>query len=491
MTTLLEQPIELTQEELQMLQTVLRCKEDVAFFAQTFFPHICNRPFAPCHNEIFDDLKHASYFAAVLPRGHGKSTNGLIIYSIHYALFRAVGDVSLLSKSESFIINEIVRPIKREFESNEMLKQAFGDLKTAKWSETYFTLKNGVSFEAGGIGGQLRGGRRGLIVLDDLEDDESVNSEEQRTKLRNRINKELVPKLLPGGQLIYWGTPISVLSYIWNVIKNEKMWTKRIYDCYFDGVEAEGHELWPEMLNHAELQRRKAIMGSFAFQAEYRCNPISDSTAAIKENQIRLWENQPQQMSVVLAVDPAYSEDPKADEKVCSAVGCDEKGNRYLLSYVNTHAQSGEFIDSCLNMFLQYKTVCTGLGIPRGGGDTEFWNSFLRRMEERRINAPLVELKNTFTTAGGAVKTNKRARAIAALQPLFESGKYFIHANHVEAREQLLQLNSQTEQERDDIIDTLAYAEQIITPAYFDTGVLPDENFEPSMAGRSTNYGMD
>jgi hypothetical protein len=300
-----------------------------------------------------------------------------------------------------------------------------------------------------------------------------------------------VPKLLPGGQLVYWGTPISVLSYIWNVIKNEKMWTKRMYDCYKDGVEAPGHELWPEMLDHAELQRRKAIMGSFAFQAEYRCNPISEATSAIKENQIRNWEDMPKQLSVVLAIDPAYSEDPKADEKVCSAIGCDEKGNRYLLSYINTHAQSGEFIDSCLNMFLQYKDICTGLGLPRGGGDTEFWNSFMRRMEERQINAPLVELKNTFTTAGGAVKTNKRARAIAALQPLFESGKYFIHANHVEAREQLLQLNSQTEQERDDIIDTMAYAEQIITPAYFDTGALSEDRHEPPMAGMSTNYGMD
>lgn len=479
----------LSGEERKAVEVVLKCRDDVSFFAKMFFPHIVNRPFCQAHLDIFDSLKTANYFAGVMPRGHGKSTLGLILYSIHYALFRAVGDISLISASEQFILNEIVRPIKLEFESNEMLKQCFGELKTHKWSETYFVIKNGVAFEAGGIGGQLRGGRRGLICLDDLEDDESVNSEDQRTKLRNRINKELIPKLLPGGQIIYFGTPISTLSYIWNLFKNEKGWVKRHYDCYKDGIEAAGHELWPEMLPHKLLQERKERMGTFAFQAEYRCNPVSEATAAIKEEQIRNWDNQPSQMSVVIAVDPAYSEDPKADFKCASVVGADAQGNRYLLTYLNTHVASGEFIDAILNLFLQFKNVCTGVGLPRGGGDTEFWQSFVRRMEERKISCPLVELKNTFVTAGGAVKTNKKSRSIAALQPLFQSGKYYIHANHIEAREQLLQLNPVTDQEHDDIIDTMTYAEQIITPAYFDTGMgIEDENVP---VRNISNYGMD
>lgn len=478
-------------EERTVVETVVRCRDDEGFFAKMFFPHIVSKNAAKFHGEVFEDMKDAPYYACAAPRGHAKSTLGLVIHPIHSALFNPIGDISLLSASESFIINEIVRPIKREFETNELLKECFGDLVTKKWSETYFVLKNGIAFEAGGIGGQLRGGRRGLICLDDLETNETVESEEQREKLRNRINKELIPKLLPNGQIVYFGTLISPLCYLNHIIKNEKGWKKRVYDCYVDGIEAAGHELWPEMLPHAELQRRKAIMGTFAFQSEYRNNPTSEATSAIKENMIRTWEEMPKQMSIVLAVDPAYSEDPKADDKVCVAVGCDEKGNRYLISYVATHAPSGEFIDSILNMFLQHKNICTGLGLPRGGGDSEFWNSFIRRMEERKINCPLVELKNTFTTAGGAQKTNKKARAIAALQPLFESGKYFIRPEHIEAREQLLQLNPVTDQEKDDIVDALAYAEQLVTPAYFDTGAMPDENISPSMAGRSSNYGMD
>ena len=467
------------------------CAASVEYFGQFFLPHIVNKNPARFHREVFDDLKEAPYYACAAPRGHAKSTLGLILYPMHFALFKGGGDVTLLSASESFVINEIVRPIKREFETNDKLKLFFGNMVTKKWSETYFVLSNGVAFEACGIGGQLRGGRRKLICLDDLESNESVESAEQREKLRNRINKELIPKLLPDGQMIYFGTLISPLCYLKHIIDNENGWTKRSYDCYADGVEAPGHELWPEMLNHAELQRRKSIMGTNAFQAEYRNKPISEATAAIKENMLRNWIDLPTQMSVVIAIDPAYSEDLKADFKVASAIGCDEKGSRYLITYHRSHAPSGEFIDAILNMYLQYKNIITAVGLPSGGGDKEFWTSFVRRMEERKMNVPLVELKNTFTTASGESKRNKKARAIAALQPLFESGKYYIHANHIEAREEILQLNPTTDQEHDDIIDTLAYAEQIITPVYFDVGGVNEDDTPLETAGRAVNYGMD
>ena len=51
------------------------------------------------------------------------------------------------------------------------------------------------------------------------------------------------------------------------------------------------------------------------------------------------------------------------------------------------------------------------------------------------------------------------------LQPLFEQGKYYIHKNHVEAREELLTIGSSR---WDDLVDTLAYAEQILTPMFFE-----------------------
>jgi len=89
------------------------------------------------------------------------------------------------------------------------------------WSETYFVLSNGVAFERFKVSVvSLRGGRRGLIVLDDLENEETATSEDQRDKLKRRIGKEIAPKLLPEGEMVYVGTPVHQLCYIHQVYQN-------------------------------------------------------------------------------------------------------------------------------------------------------------------------------------------------------------------------------------------------------------------------------
>ena len=464
------------------------CANSVEYFGYYFFPHILSKSIAEFHKEVYQDLLRSEYYACAAPRGHAKSTLGLVINSMHFALFRKVGDVTLLSASESFVINEIVRIIKREFEQNEKLHAFFGELKTAKWSETYFVLSNGIAFEAGGIGGQLRGGRRGLIALDDLESNETVESEEQRNKLKNRINKELIPKLLPKGQMAYFGTVIHTLCYLKQILDTPNNgWKKRIYKSYVDEIELPGHELWAGMLPHAELQRRKAIMGSHAFQAEYMNNPTSAETAPIKDAQIRYWDELPAQLSCVIAIDPAYTEDLTRDFKVAVLVGMDASGNRYLISYLRNHAPAGEFMDGVLNLYGQYKGICTAIGCPSGGTEKEFYRSLVNKATERRIYPPFVELKNTFVNAQGEAQRNKQKRIIASLQPLFEAGKYYIHHSHQEAKEELLTVGSSR---WDDLVDALAYAEQILTPAYFELGEVSEDN-SPAMAGKSSNYGMD
>lgn len=476
----------------QIAEIYDKCSKSIEYFSLFFFPHLLNKGIAPFQREIYKDLLGHPFYACAAPRGHAKSTIGLILNPIHYALFRGVGDVSLLSASETFIINEIIRPIKREFESNELLLRFFGELKTPKWSETYFVLKNGIAFEASGIGGQLRGGRRGLIGLDDLETNETVESDDQRVKLRNRINKELMPKLFPEGQMTLFGTIIHPLSYLRNVIDvPDNGWFKRVYRAYPSGVQEKGQELWPEMLSHEELQLRKQRMGSFAFMSEYMNEPVSDETSPIKESQIRVFQNLPTQYNAVIAVDPAYSEDSTADYKTAALILCDSFGNRYLSHYIRTHAPIGEFQDSIINLWLSNRAAVTSIGIPNAGVEKSFFASFLRKCQDRKFYPPIVELKNSFTTQGTNVSIrNKTSRIVAALQPLFEQGKYYIGADMIEAREELLSIGVS---KHDDIVDCLAYAENLILP-YFGNNMIDNNGNNVSMelvASGDYGYGND
>jgi len=457
-------------------------------FARYCFPHYLTAKVPDFHREIYDYLPKYQYIATEAPRGGAKSTLGLIIYPIWWSLFRGFGDISLVSRSESFVLNEITRRIRWEFESNGLLKQFFGDLKTEKWSESYFTLRNGISFEGKGIEGQLRGGRRGLICLDDLEDNESVVSEEQRDKLKQRISKELIPKLLPNGQIIMFGTPIHPLCYLHQLVKTPNNgWYKRNYDAYKDGIEDEGHELWPEMLSHKELQKRKSIMGSTYFSAEYRCNPISDEKMPIKEEHIRTFTEMPRQYSCVIAVDPAYSEDESADYKVAALIAIDNNNNRYLLTYIRTHDTITNFMNGVINLWLANKNNTTSIGIPNSGTEKSFFQSFLKLCEQQKLYPPITELKNSFTNVSTQVSVrNKKARIISALQPLFESGKYYIRPEHLEARDELLTIGLSL---HDDIIDCMTYAEQLLQPIYFDNEQFSDtESMEAILSERESRF---
>jgi len=117
---------------------------------------------------------------------------------------------------------------------------------------------------------------------------------------------------------------------------------------------------------------------------------------------------------------------------------------------------------------MQNKDTCTAIGIPNSGTEKEFFNSFARKAQDRNLYPPIVELKNAFKRGTDKVIRRKKDRIVAALQPLFESGKYYIHANHEEAKDELLTLGASR---WDDLVDCLTYAETIIQPNYVEPDI--------------------
>jgi len=439
------------------------------------------------HKEVYKLLPISQRIALASPRGHGKSTISSVFYPLWLALFQKRQDITIISASEGLAI-EWLRKIKRELEVNQKILAFFGELKSDKWSEGQIILKNDrrVNIRARGAGGQIRGFRPDVLICDDLETNESVESEEQRKKLKDWIFKDCLNTLMPEGQFIIIGTIIHPLSVLSDLLAVDNGWVKKKYQAYIDGKQEAGNELWKELWSHDKLQQRKREIGSWAFASEYMNNPVSDETVPIKEDQIRYWKEFPQTYSSVLTVDPAYSDDEKADYKTCLHTAIDQQMNRYSASYIRTHSPIGEFQDAIINLWLQNKNTITAIGIPNSGVEKAFFDSFLKKCEERKLYPPVVELKNAFTQTGTSVSIRgKKARVTAALQPLFEQGKYFIHPDHIELREELLTIGSSR---WDDLCDCAAYAEQILQPVFMDTGARDD--YEPTTK-HFNNYGMD
>lgn len=464
--------------------------KDQCLFAEFFLPSTVNAQSPDFHKEIYELMSTENRIALAAPRGFAKSTIIAKIYPLHAALFKKHRDICIISASEG-LASEHLRFIKQEIEGNVKIKSFWGSLVSDKWTETLLVVKHPDGFtttiRAKGAGGQIRGFRPDCIILDDIETDESVENEDQRKKLKSWIFKACLNTLLPGGKFVFIGTIIHPLSVLSDILAVDNGWSKRKYKAYMGGYERAGDELWPQMWPHDKLQERKKEIGSWAFASEYMNDPIADGTRAIRDDHIRYWKEMPRQYSAVIAIDPAYSEDENADWKVAVLVAIDQNMNRYLLDYVRCHDPSGEFIDQIINLWQRNKGYITAVGCPSGGGDKEFWNSLQKQADHRRIAWPLVELKNVFKSATGQDIRNKKERCIAALQPLFEKGMYYIGPNHLEARDEILTLGSS---KHDDLVDALTYCENILTPVYYDTK-LDMQSEIPNQAGKSTNYGMD
>ncbi len=476
----------ITQEE--RVAFAAKTINDLENFIRVYFKDLAKDEIPDFHREIYSLLTTENRLALAAPRGFAKSMICSVFYPTWLATYGHKKDICIISASEGLAI-ELLRKIRTTLESNEAYLRIFGDVRSSKWTENHIVLANGVNIRAKGAGGQIRGFRPDVLILDDIETDESVVSEDQRKKLRDWLFKACLNTLLPNGQFVIIGTILHVLSVLSDILDTPNGWIKKRYTAYIDGVEDEGHELWANARPHKWLQERKAEIGSFAFASEFMNDPKTDASAPIKPEYIRYWEELPKQYSAVITVDPAYSEDDKADFKVASLILIDQNLNRYLVEYIRTHAPIGEFIDSILNMYQRNKGTITGVGIPNSGTEKMFFESVLKRAEERKIYAPFIELKNSFISTSGRNITNKKARIVASLQPLFESGKYYIHANHYEVKDELLTIGSSR---NDDVVDTLCYAEQILQPRYEepkefnfdDRGFLIDD--EPNRE----NYGM-
>jgi len=440
-------------------------------FAQDIFPHWLSSKSPAFHKEIYDLLRVEQLLAVSAPRGFAKSTVCSKIYPVWAACFRQYGDISIISASEDFVVREIMTPIRAEFETNKRLIKLFGAQKTDQWSASYFKLKNGIAFEGVGVNGQLRGGRRGVVILDDVESNESVLSEDQRSKLRDKVNKEIIPKLLPESICVIIGTIIHPLCYLKDILTNQDNgWAKREYRAYKDAKSTDvrrmkaGNELWAEMWDHDKLQKRKAAIGSTAFASEYLNDPISDNTSPINQENIRHWTELPSEFGVYITLDPAYTENEKSDYKVAVAIAVDSKGNRYLLEYIRTHLPLGEYMEGCINLYVKYKHKCIKVGAP-GGRESDFYRSFEERARKRGVFPPLTEIKYIVRDAqtGSSIR-NKHERIIRTLQPHFENGTYYVHATHTEAIAELLTFRNGSL--HDDIIDAMSGAEQLIEPHY-------------------------
>lgn len=319
----------------------------------------------------------------VIPRGFSKTTllKGLTCYDIctDGSMF-----VVFISASAEHAETQ-VSDIKAELETNEQLRAAYGDQVATradpeKWTSREIQLRNGAVLMARGRGGQVRGltrnGRRpNKIVLDDVEDEDSIATEALRQKTLNWFYASVVPagQIMEGAagevwaqqplQIINLGTLLGVECLVRSLTSDTDFSTIRFGAKLND----DGEMLWPYKMGlgtYTSMRERYKRQGKLAqFTREY------DSLIRVDDESLfpSIFIYQPTQRSDLIAVaqalDPAISANKRACDTALVVAGRRASdGALWLLDeWGGIGKTPRETVDAMFDMHLKWQTTHNGV----------------------------------------------------------------------------------------------------------------------------------
>ncbi|MCH8806886.1 MAG: hypothetical protein IH986_12455 [Planctomycetes bacterium] len=425
-------------------------------WARKFLPHYFTD--APCefHAELMADLERSSkrLVARVAPRGHAKSTCAAFAYPLWCICEQKCRNIAILTH-ESSLAKQFVRDIRNELESNEAILAKYGNLcadetpperqppdaakeitpkstpKTRKrsrpkWTESYFTTSTGITVQARGTGAGFRGTRSGphrpdLIICDDIEKDEHVETPEGRRKLENWFRRVLMPALAPRGRIFVLGSLIHYDSLLTNLCDRKRFarWDYKVYRALEARPNGDGTfslvALWPARWPVRRLQIERERVGTLAFEQEYQANPIDDSQRVFKPEWLRRYDPEKldeRKLTTLMAVDPATG--IQGGDFFAIWVGSVERDTGIIYTRELTIDRIGivEQVRRIIAAFERWKPV--RIGIETTAYQVALKDVLDEHSRKQRIYMPIVALKTI---------TNKLAR-IEGTSPLYENGTF-------------------------------------------------------------------
>lgn len=315
-----------------------------------------------------------------------------------------------------------IKKVREEIETNDLIAEKLNPNNKASIGETGITTETGSTLHIRGKDGFIRGLHVGAVLCDDMPDESSLYSDEQREKLKELLKGTIEPIVEPYGYFLVCGTPYSSASNeLYQVLKADK----RFYCFEYPVIFPDGRPLAPDRYTFDQILAKKEELGTIVFNREYLVVPISDSStifpyeylmrSTIGMENIRFAtsiDDYPIKLQRVhIGVDFAVSGNIGADYTVYSVWGIDSMKNYYLLTYYRQKGMShNEQIDKIVQLdrlFRPNKIVCESNG----------FQSILSALARER------GLKNieTFTTTEG----NKKDlyTGLPSLSAMFERGQ--------------------------------------------------------------------
>ena len=376
----------------------------------------------------------------MLPRGYAKTTLaglGVVLYWILYQDRKFPIYVSETQTHAEIQLGNVAW----ELENNPRILSVFGNIvpersSRLRWTQDMLQTTTGITICARGRGGQIRGmnvnGQRpDTILLDDVEDRESVKTTEQRAKTKTWAYGDVIPALPEMDEtatIMAIGTLLHPEALLMSWLADSD-WTAIVF-----GVrDRQGEPLWLDNMNEEKIQKKKdmyARAGQLAqYYLEYENTIRADEAQKFRQSMI-IYEPKTREdcVGVSIALDPAISNSKDACAAAIAVTGMDEKGLITVLDYwEKVGATPNEQLEEYFSMVAK-------------------WNTTLHGIESIAFQAALIHIcrewmfrkKRYFEIIPLRHSSKKEERIEGILQPRYASG-YMRHSRRFpELESQLL-----------------------------------------------------
>lgn len=385
---------------------------DLAAWGKYFFPHYLTMPPSGMHKVMVKHLqwshkKRKRKRCIIAPRSGAKTTWVSKLYVLfcicldleHYIML--IGD----SSEQSF---QNLAAIKKELEENQALAEAYPHAcgQGERWNQSYIITKNGIKVEALGTRKKVRGRshgqyRPGLIVIDDLENDDGVQSEGMRTRVWNWLTRSLLPCGAPDCNVVAIGTALHPEDAL-QVLKEQPGWETESFAAliheptrldlweqwrllyrdaslppieraakalrFYLANEAEmklGAELlWPERESLYDLMLYREDNGERSFQAEKQGNAAAMGATEFPSEYLKgadLWfDVWPDLTLKAMALDPSKGQNEKNDYSAYVYGGLGLDGNIYIDADLERRDAS-QVVEDGIRLYRDFMPNCFGL----------------------------------------------------------------------------------------------------------------------------------
>lgn len=481
--------------------TVEKCRTDLELFGKTFFPNIFTGEFCLFHKEVFRSLEEYAikkkddkyYFVRAAPRGHGKSQILSFLFPLWCVCYGYAKNILIVSDTFDQAI-QFIMAIRDELEENELLRETYGDLVGTKvWANAKIQTANKIQVVGKGAGQKLRGikyrhYRPDIIIVDDLENDESVETEAQRQKLLNWFQKALIPCGSTNEKIIYIGTVLnyeSLLnklltspeyamwdrkryqavikfsqSHLWGeweeILKDEEnsnpsAQAKRFYEEHREEMVSDAIILWPDKQQdyYYDLMLMR-VMNPDAFDSEYQNDPVSENQRIFKEEWFDYWQILPEIKEIYIAVDPSLAKKAKADNSAIVTLGRGKDNYLYVIEADIKRRKPDQIIDDLISKCITYQDKLKKVGIEAIQFQYFFAQECGRRALAQNIVLPIEPLQST---------SDKELR-IKGLVPFIKNGYIKFHPSQKKLLDELRRFPKGS----DDGMDALKYSVDLVFP---------------------------